>query len=105
MLAGASDSANGTSINSVTVVRSRLYKTAVRAGDWNEYTGSWSSTPSVVESGAYNVGAGVDNASTVRTSGTDHAANPTSALPGELTQHQGVLGAPTNLDYKPRYLW
>ena len=35
-------------------VRSRLYKTAVRAGDWNPYSG-WSSAPSVVESGGHNM--------------------------------------------------
>jgi len=104
LLFGASDSAQSDAIHQATTIKVRLYKTAVRAGDWNPLTG-WSSEPSVVESGGYNIVAGVDNASTLKSSGTDHAANPSSAIPGELTQHQGVLGEPTNLDYKPRYLW
>tara|TARA_R110000751_G_scaffold91721_1_gene179827 strand:- start:38 stop:637 length:600 start_codon:yes stop_codon:yes gene_type:complete len=104
ILFGASDSAQGDAIHQAATIRVRLYKTSIRAGDWNPYSG-WSSAPSVVESGGYNVSAGVDNASTLKSSGTDHAANPSSARPGELTQHQGRLGEPTNLDYKPRYLW
>ena len=101
---GASDSAQGDAIHQATEISVRLYKTAIRAGDWNPYNG-WSSEPAVVVSGGYNISAGVDNSSTLKSSGTDHAANPSSAIPGELTQHQGVLGNPTNLDYKPRYLW
>ena len=104
ILFGASDSAAGDSIHQAATLRVRLYKTAVRAGDWNPYSG-WSSAPSVVESGGHNISADVENASTLKSSGTDHAANPSSATPGELTQHQGVLGNPSNLDYKPRYLW
>lgn len=102
---GASDSANGDSIHQSVVLRNRLYKTAVRAGNWNEYTGAWSSAPTVADTGGYDIAAGLDNSPTLKASGTDHAANPSSAIPGELTQHQGVLGDPTNLDYKPRYLW
>ena len=83
----------------------------IRAGGTIAETGSFSSNalgegnPSVVESGGHNISADVENASTLKSSGTDHAANPSSATPGELTQHQGVLGNPSNLDYKPRYLW
>jgi len=103
---GSSDSSQGDAIHQAGTIRSRLYKTAVRAGDWNDYSG-WSSAPSVVESGGYNVSAGIDNAGTLKASGTDHAANPTSARPGELTAFSasGTPNAPTNLDYKPRYLW
>ena len=106
LLFGASDSSQGDAIHQAGTIRSRLYKTAVRAGDWNDYSG-WSSAPSVVESGGYNVSAGIDNAGTLKASGTDHAANPTSARPGELTMFSasGTPNAPTNLDYKPRYLW
>lgn len=104
LLFGSSDSSQGDAIHQAATIRVPLYKTAVRAGDWNPYSG-WSSVPSVVESGGYNVSAGIDNSSTLKSSGTDHAANPSSAIPGELTQHQGVLGEPTNLDYKSRYLW
>jgi len=104
ILFGASDSAAGDSIHQAATLRVRLYKTAVRAGDWNPFSG-WSSAPSVVESGGFNISSDIDNSSTLKSSGTDHAANPSSAIPGELTQHQGVLGNPSNLDYKPRYLW
>jgi len=102
---GASDSAQGDSIHQAAVVRNRLYKTAVRAGNWNEYTGTWSSDPTVANTGGYDIANGVDLSPTLKASGVDHAANPSSAIPGELTQHQGRLGEPTNLDYKAKYLW
>jgi|TARA_R100000152_G_C6763049_1_gene187416 hypothetical protein len=102
---GASDSAQGDAIHQAAVVRNRLYKTAVRAGNWNEYTGTWSSDPTVANTGGYDIANGVDLSPTLKASGVDHAANPSSAIPGELTQHQGRLGEPTNLDYKAKYLW
>ena len=104
---GASDSAQGDAIHQAAVVRNRLYKTAVRAGNWNEYTGTWSSDPTVANTGGYDIANGVDLSPTLKTSGVDHAANPSSARPGELTAFSasGTPNAPTNLDYKPRYLW
>tara|TARA_Y100000401_G_scaffold95674_1_gene82486 strand:- start:100 stop:714 length:615 start_codon:yes stop_codon:yes gene_type:complete len=104
---GASDSAQGDSIHQAAVVRNRLYKTAVRAGNWNEYTGTWSSDPTVANTGGYDIANGVDLSPTLKASGVDHAANPSSARPGELTAFSasGTPNAPTNLDYKPRYLW
>ena len=104
---GASDSAQGDSIHQAAVVRNRLYKTAVRAGNWNEYTGTWSSDPTVANTGGYDIANGVDLSPTLKASGVDHAANPTSVRPGELTAFSasGTPNAPTNLDYKPRYLW
>ena len=36
------------------------------------------------------------------TAATDDAANPTRAVPGELTYHFGGLAAPTNDEYKAR---
>jgi len=104
---GASDSAQGDAIHQAAVVRNRLYKTAVRAGNWNEYTGTWSSDPTVANTGGYDIANGVDLSPTLKASGVDHAANPTSARPGELTAFSasGTPNAPTNLDYKPRYLW
>ena len=104
---GASDSAQGDAIHQASVVRNRLYKTAVRAGNWNEYTGTWSSDPTVANTGGYDIANGVDLSPTLKTSGVDHAANPSSARPGELTAFSasGTPNAPTNLDYKPRYLW
>jgi hypothetical protein len=104
---GASDSAQGDAIHQAAVVRNRLYKTAVRAGNWNEYTGTWSSDPTVANTGGYDIANAVDLSATLKASGVDHAANPTSARPGELTAFSasGTPNAPTNLDYKPRYLW
>ena len=101
-LFGSSDSANGDSIHQAGTLRVRLYKTAVRAGDWNPYSG-WSSAPSVVESGGYNVSAGIDNSATLKASGTDHAANPSSAIPGALQYDLGQV--PVQTGYQPRYLW
>lgn len=100
---GASDSANGDSIHQSAVVRNRLYKTAVRAGDWNSYTGSWSSAPTVANTGGYDIAGGVDNAPTLKASGTDHAANPSSSEPGELQYDLGQI--PVQTGYQPRYLW
>ena len=104
---GASDSAQGDAIHQAAVVRNRLYKTAVRAGNWNEYTGTWSSDPTVANTGGYDIANGVDLSPTLKASGVDPAANPSSARPGELTAFSasGTPNAPTNLDYKPRYLW
>ena len=81
----------------------RLYKTAIRAGNWNEYSGSWSSTPSVVESGGWDVAAGADDSSDLDGNKTDHAANPTSTEPGELQYDLG--GVPVQTGYQPKYLW
>ena len=107
LVCGASDSSQGDAIHQAAVVRNRLYKTAVRAGNWNEYTGTWSSDPTVANTGGYDIANGVDLSPTLKASGVDHAANPSSARPGELTAFSasGTPNAPTNLDYKPRYLW
>jgi hypothetical protein len=102
-LFGASDSANGDSIHQAATLRNRLYKTAVRAGNWNEQTGSWSSAPTVADTGGYNISAGVDNAPTLKASGTDHVANPSSTEPGELQYGLGAI--PVQTGYSPRYLW
>ncbi len=104
LLAGASDSANdANSPLQAATMRVRLYKTGVRAGNWNEYSGTWSSDPAVVESGGWDIGASADDSSDLDGNKTDHAANPTSAEPGEL---QYVLGqVPVQTGYKPKYLW
>jgi hypothetical protein len=103
-LAGASDSAsNANTPLQASNLRVRLYKTAVKAGNWNEYSGTWSSDPSVVESGGYDIANSIDNASTLKASGVDHAANPSSTEPGELQYDLG--GLPVQTGYKPKYLW
>ena len=104
LLAGSSNSADSSTIHQLAVMKVRLYKTAVRNGDWNEYSG-WSSVPTVVESGGYDIGMGSDQSSDLKANSTDNAANPTSSVPGEWAEHQGVLGLPTTGNYGARYLW
>jgi hypothetical protein len=102
LLFGASDSAAGDAIHQAVTIRVRLYKTSVRAGDWNPFSG-WSSAPSVVESGGWDIAAGADDSSALRTLATDNAANPTSDFPGELQYNLGQI--PVQTEYKPKYLW
>ena len=52
------------------VLRTYFYKTAVVAGNWNVFNGTFSSISNAV-SGAYNIDGAVDNAGTMRASGTD----------------------------------
>jgi|TARA_R100001163_G_scaffold55355_1_gene42811 hypothetical protein len=101
-LFGASDSAQGDSIHQAGVVRNRLYKTAVRAGNWNPLSG-WSSDPTVANTGAWDIAASADDAPTVKASKTDHAANPTSRTPGALQYDLGQV--PVQTGYQPKYLW
>ena len=103
--AGASNSAAEPSINQLAVLETKLYKTAVRNGQWNPVDGEFSPAVSVVNSGAWNLSAGVDNSTTLIASGTDHAANPSQDVPGELVYHYGSGADPTQDEYKPRYLW
>jgi hypothetical protein len=106
LLFGASDSANKYQNNQAAVVEVKLYKTAIRNGDWNPTTAPWGGTPvSVAQSGAWNVSAGVDNSTTLIASGTDDAANPTQDVPGELVYHYGSGSDPTTDQYEARNLW
>lgn len=66
------------SIHKLEHLYSRLVATAIRAGNWNIYTGKWSTDPTVQDDAP--------------TWGTDDAANPTRAIPGELTYR--VSGQP-----------
>jgi len=102
LLFGASDSAQGDAIHQAATIRVRLYKTAVRAGDWNPYSG-WSSAPSVVYSGGWDNAADTDDSASIGALGTDFAANPTSAIPGNLQYDLGQI--PVQTSYKPKYLW
>ena len=56
--------------------------TAIRAGYWNIFTGSWSTAPT--------------NADDAATMGADHAATPTYAVPGELTYRVSGMPDATN---------
>jgi len=87
------------------VLRTYYYKTAVRNNYWNEFSGEWeTAVPSNASSGAWNIDAEVDNASTMRASGVDVAANPSLDFPGRLTYQDGSPN-PTNDSYSPRYNW
>lgn len=103
--AGASNSAATPSINQLAVLETKLYKTAVRNGQWNPVDGEFSPAVSVVNSGAWNVGIGADNSTDLLISGTDEAANPSQDVPGELVYNYGSGSDPTQDEYKPRYLW
>lgn len=86
------------------VLRSFYYKTSVRAGAWNIFSGVFS--PSVVTEylGAWDIAASVDTSQTLRASGTDVAANPTQDAPGRLTYQDGNPN-PVNKAYPARYNW
>ena len=103
---GASNTANEAFTPlQLAVLRTYYYKFAIRNNYWNEFSGIWeTSVPSNASSGAWNVTVGVDNASTLRASGTDVAANPTSTYPGWVTYRDGSPN-PINAAYKPRYNW
>ena len=86
------------------VLRTYYYKTAVRNGNWNVFTGAFSSISNTTVSGVWNISASVENTSTMRASGTDIAANPTQDIPGRLTYRDGSPN-PVNSGYGPRYNW
>ena len=106
LLFGASDSAQEPPINQAAVVEVKLYKTAIRNGDWNPTTAQFTIEPLPVgQTGAWNIEAGVDNATTLVPSGTDNAANPTQDVPGELVYHYGSGAQPTQDEYEAKNLW
>ena len=103
---GASNSAASPAINQAAEIEVKLYKTAIRNGDWNPTTAPWGGTPvTVAQSGGWNLGVGVDNSTTLVASGTDNAANPTQDVPGELVYNYGSGADPTQDEYKAKNLW
>tara|TARA_Y100001938_G_scaffold151102_1_gene246016 strand:- start:9379 stop:9972 length:594 start_codon:yes stop_codon:yes gene_type:complete len=105
-ISSASNSEGGRdSIHQLDVMRVRLYKTAIRAGNWNEYTGSWSSDPDVVVSGAWDTIAGDDDSANLKGLKTDVAANPTNLQPGLLSFTAGSGNQASTQGYGARYLW
>ena len=85
LLSGADQPQLIRSIHKLEVVRTRRLTTAIRAGYWNIYSGTWSTNPTVA----------VDSLA------TDDAANPTRSSPGELTYMTGAI-VPVNDDYKAK---
>ncbi len=86
-----------------TTLRTYYYKTAVRAGNWNVFTASFSSIDNAT-SGVYDITREGDTAGTMRASGTDVAANPSQNFPGTLTYRDGSPN-PTNDFYQARNNW
>lgn len=82
------------------VVRGPLTATAIRNGQWNSVSGSWSADPTASTAGLWN---NVGNASDT-TGGADQAALPSGAIPGELVYKEPQAN-PVQDDYKARYLW
>lgn len=105
LLAGASNSANaGYSINQVTAANAFYYKTAVRTGGWNEYSGVFDPAVTVANSGYWSQATDTDVSSVLVSSGVDAAANPTAAIPGQLVYRDGSP-TPVQDDYKANTNW
>lgn len=85
---GASKPGLTRSIHKLEVVRTRRLTTAIRAGYWNIYSGSFTTPPTVA----------------VDTFATDEAATPTRSVPGELTYKTGAP-TPVNDNYKAKTGW
>jgi hypothetical protein len=80
------------SIHKLETLRTRRLTTAIRAGYWNIYSGTFSTLPTIA----------VDSLA------TDYAADPTQAIPGEIVYVVGgrvVSGNSANSAYKPRSIW
>jgi hypothetical protein len=78
LLTGASNFGNRRSIHQVESVRTRRVATAIRAGYYSIYDGTWSTAPTLA-----------NDISTWETIGTDEAANPTASVPGEIIYKTG----------------
>ena len=102
---GSSNGANaGNSINQTASNFSYQYKTAVRTGGWNEYSGVFSPDVRVMQSGYWSQATDTDATTVMISSGVDNAANPTAAIPGELVYRNGSP-TPVQDDYKARTNW
>jgi len=105
LVAGASNSANaGQSINQSATVNTYFYKTAVRTGGWNEYSGVFDPAVSVSYSGGWDNTTDADQAADLKVNDTDNAANPSAAVPGELVYRDGAP-APVQDEYKAKTAW
>lgn len=75
------------SIHKVEAARTTRFATAIRAGYWDEFNGVWTTAPTV--------------ANDISDWGTDQAATPTYAVPGELVYRDGSP-LPIQDDYKAK---
>jgi hypothetical protein len=89
LLGGSSNSANaGNSIHQKATVSTFFYKTAVRTGGWNEYSGVFDPAVTVSLTGAYDIALSGD----------------TAAAPGELVYRDGSP-LPIQDEYKEKTNW
>lgn len=81
------------SIHKLEKVRTRRLTTAIRAGEWNVYTGQFVNAPTVAVDDWWS-----NSANDVSASSTDEAATPSRETPGELTYKLGQQ-LPVDVDY------
>ena len=107
LVGGDSNSANvGQNPKQADVIEVKLYKTAIRNGDWNPTTAPWGGTPvTVATSGGWNISASADQSSDLAGNATDDAANPTQDVPGELVYNYGSGAQPTQDEYEAKTNW
>jgi hypothetical protein len=91
------------SIQKLETLRTRRLTTAIRAGYWNIYSGTFSTSPTNAVDNWYGVsGSGISTS-------TDYAAAPTQAAPGQIVYmsrgKNPVYGNDANSAYKPRSIW
>ena len=84
---GGSDYGIRRSIHKLEAMRTLRVATAIRAGYWNFYSATWSTQPT--------------NANDISTWGTDEAATPSYAVPGELV-YKTSKPAPVQDNYEAR---
>lgn len=92
----ADDAGNARSIHRQEVVTTTRTATAIRAGYWDIYSGSWSTSPTTATDAFWDIA----NDTTSSTS-TDDAASPTRSVPGELTYKLGQP-VPVSTDYSAK---
>jgi hypothetical protein len=93
---GANDQSSLRSIHRQEKVRSTRTTSAIRAGYWNIYSGTWSTTPTTAVDNFWD-----NAAATTSATSTDQAASPTRSVPGELVYKTGKL-APVLDNYKAK---
>jgi hypothetical protein len=100
ILGGASNSANGPSIKQSDTMQEKFIKTAIREGNWNQYSGVFE-TIDVAYSGGWDNTTNSDQAAGLIASTTDNAANPSGEVPGELSYKTSAPN-PVQDEYKPK---
>lgn len=105
LLSGGSNSANRPfSIKQMTTINTYYYKTAVRTGGWNEYSGVFDPAVTVAFSGGWDNTTDSDEAADLKANDTDNAANPSQTVPGELVYRDGSPN-PLQDEYKEKTNW